>query len=165
MAHGYDFSAEELGQRLGLQAGVPVIHVVKAVNGIGLLLLLIAVPRLAQLVGVHAVGKGERRRNIDILEQIERSAYRNRMLHAVTPVLDQVTVKELTLLRRNAVAQLSGIGKRNFLIPAFVSHLFFTLKGVHTRQVDAQIRQSNRYRRVAHALRQVGRSGNTQSDA
>ena len=58
----------------------------------------IRVPLLTDLAGIHAVIEGNRRRDVEILHDIERRLDGYRVHHTVTPVLDKAFVQEFVLL-------------------------------------------------------------------
>ena len=97
----------ELGRRTDRH--VIVVHVVESVYRVARLFLCGLVPRAHDLVRVHAVLEVERGRDVDIVEQCEVAANRNRVVPTVTPVLYEVRLEESVLLGVDAVRNLSGV--------------------------------------------------------
>ena len=99
---------ESIYLRTGCQRQAPVIDVVEAVDGVGALLRGRVVPGPVDLLGVHAVGEAQRGRDVDDVEEREVGLYGDGVLQSVAPVVDEVGVEQLVLLRGDAVAHLAG---------------------------------------------------------
>ena len=159
---GYPESVE--GGRHG-QTEVPVVHIVESVGSVSHHGLLVLVPRLFHLVGVHTVGKGELWRYGNVLEEREVGGNRYAVFPSVAPVLDEVAVHELVLLGGDGVADVSGVGNGYFLVPPLVAHHFLASEGIEACHADIEVGQGYGDGRVAHVLRQVGGSGKCESEA
>ena len=167
MADRLDSVAEELAVRCpesiqlrtGSHAHAPVIHIVEAVCGICHdLLLLYIVPSTQHFLGIHAVCKVERRCDIDVIENGEVRLHRDCMLKGILPVLEKVGMQQPVFLGGDGIGQLAGIAHRNLLIPPVLAHSVPALERIETAQTDVQVGQRHLNGRVAHILRQIGRS-------
>ena len=78
-------------------------------EGINNLLLVSLIPRTLVLLGVHTVGEGERRVEIQIAKQGKVTTDGYCVLHTIAPIFGQTGVQNLIFLGRNRIAQLSGI--------------------------------------------------------
>ena len=87
------------------------------------------------------------------------------MLHTVAPVFDEIGAEKTVFFRVDRVADLSCVADGNLLIPAFCAYGMTSFERVETAQTDVQIRQSERYTRVAHVLIQVGSGTQGKADA
>ena len=146
-------------------AHVPVVHVVESVGGIANLFLGGCVPRLRNLVGIHAVGEVERWRHVQVLEERERGADRYLVLPSVAPVLDERAVHQLVLLGVDAVGDVSGVAHRNLLVPLLVAHRLLSSERIEAGDGNVEVWQGHRNRRVAHVLREVGGRAERHADA
>ena len=163
MADAVDFVAENFSRwnpeaielRRCRNRQVPVIDIVQAINRVGHFLLRAFVPRAHDFRGVHAVGEVERGVDVQVVEQRERAADGDLVLHSVAPVLDEVRLEQLVFLRGDGVGEMSRVTHRNFLVPPFFSHHFLAFEGVEARNRDVQVWQRHGDGRVAHILRQI----------
>ena len=93
----------------GRYAHIIIIHVLESPDRVVHLPLVFFIPSFHDLMRIHAVGKPEFRRDIDIVEQTERRTDGYVMAHTVTPVLNQVGLEQQVFFRIYAVAQASGV--------------------------------------------------------
>ena len=93
----------------GRYAHIIIIHVLESPDRVVHLTLVFFIPSFHDLMRIHAVGKPEFRRDIDIVEQTERRTDGYVMAHTVTPVLNQVGLEQQVFFRIYAVAQASGV--------------------------------------------------------
>ena len=173
VADGHNLIAEEFGQGfvetiercVHRDAYVPVVEVVEAIGRIAHFALGLLVPTALHPAGIHDVAEGEVGRDVDILEQLERGIDGHAVLHTVAPVLHEVRLEELVLLRGDAVGELARVGERYLLVPSLLAHLTLAAEGVHTLERDGHVGQGDGQRGVAHILRDIGRGRNGQADA
>ena len=117
MAYGLYLVAENLSRRYeesvelsgGADAHVPVVDVVKTIDGVVNLHLSHVVPRLLYLVGVHTVGEVDGRIDVQIAEKREVAADGYVVLHSVTPVARETGVEQFVFLRCYGVGKLAHI--------------------------------------------------------
>ena len=91
----------------GTDAHVPVVHIMETIGRISHLDLLLLVPRLSDLIGVHTVGKVEVRTDVDVLEEREVGTYRNTMFPSVAPVFNKIALEKQVFLSGDGVAHMS----------------------------------------------------------
>ena len=172
MADGLDLVAEDLLARCpesiylrtGCQRQAPVIDVVEAVDGVGALLRGRVVPGPVDLLGVHAVGEAQRGCDVDDVEEREVGLHGNGVLQSVAPVVDEVGVEQLVLLRGDAVAHLARVADGDLLVPAFLASSVLAAEGVESGDAHIEVWQGERDDPVAHVLREVGRGAERHAD-
>ena len=101
----------------------------------------------------------ERRREVDVVEDVERRRDRNRVFDAVLHVLERLFGEDLALGRGHRVGHLARVLHRDLLVPAVLARLLLALEGVDARDVEDHRREGQRDRLVRGVLRDghVGR--------
>ncbi len=79
--------------------GVEVPYIIETVCGVEHFGRCVRIPLATHLCGIHAVGEIDGWREIEIFEEVERSAYRDAVAHAVAPVFHEAFLEELVLFR------------------------------------------------------------------
>ena len=98
VAYGLDLSAREsfegfvetVERGVHAQRGAPVVEVVESEDRVAHLALTAGVPVAFNAAYIHDVAKGERRRDVDVLEELESCVYGHAVLHAVPPFCGEV---------------------------------------------------------------------------
>ena len=137
---------------------IEVKHIVEAIGGVAVQLLLLLIPCLVHTLEIHAVGHVDARRNAQILKEHERSRDRDRVLETCLPIAEEIGMDKLTLLHIvDSDTPVSGVTEADFLIPFLFADGFLPLEGIDAAHVHAQFRQRQRERTVLRALRDVRR--------
>ena len=160
VAYGLYLLAAEPGQWrieaielcVGAEAHIEVEDVVEAVDGVALDGSSLLVPRLHDFVGIHAVGEGEVRADVDVLGHGEGCADGYLVAHTVAPVLDETALEEEVLLGVDAVGQRSGVAHGYLLVPSLLAHHLLALEGVEAVELYVEGGQCDGDAAVAHVL-------------
>ena len=96
---------ESIQLGVGAHTQIVVIHTVKSEYSVPYHLLTGIIPGLHHLICVPPGIVIERRGHVYVLENLESGTDRNRMSHAVSPVLDKTLVQKFTFLGRYTVAK------------------------------------------------------------
>ena len=75
--------------------------------------------------------------------EVVRRVDRDRMLHAVLPVFDEVLSEKLVFFRMDRISEITGIGDGDFFVPAFLTYNMFAFEGINTAHRDAHIGQGD----------------------
>ena len=113
-------------------------------DGVPLILLTLEIPLLVVV---------ERGREVDVVQDVERSRDGYRMFHAVLHVVERLARENLILGGGYRVGQLTRVLHRNLLIPAVLAHLLLAFEGVDARHIEDHRRQRNRDTLVLRVLR------------
>ena len=168
MADGLDLAVAALlrevehavDRRRGRDAEIVVVQAVEPVvrrqrvglvrHGVPLVLHLLEVP-LLRIVG--------RRRDVDVVEEVERRRDRDRVLDAVLHVFERLLREDLRFGGRHRVGHLARVLHRDLLVPAVLARLLLALERVEARNVEDHRRQRHRNGLVLGVLRDghVGR--------
>ena len=89
--------------------------------------------------------------------EVVRRADRDRMLHAVLPVFDEVLSEKLVFFRMDRISEITGIGDGDFFVPAFLAYDMFAFEGINTAHRDTHVGQGDAQRRILRALVDVHR--------
>ncbi len=150
--HGLE---EAVDARIKADGSAEIPYIVERIAGIAYFDGGVGIPLTAYLGGVHTVGDGYRGGDVDVLEYAESGADRYGVLHAVAPVFYQAFFEEFVLTCGQGVLQLSRIGHLDFFVPAFGADSLFALEGCQLAHGDSQVGETDTYRRVLGALREV----------
>ena len=150
--------------RVGTDAHREVIDIVEAVHRVALHLHRLLVPRLHDLLRVHAVGEREVGRHVDILQDAEAGVDGNLVTHAVPPVLDEAALEEQVLLGVDAVRKRTGIAHGNLLVPSLLARHLLSLEGIEAVELDGEVWQGEGNAAVPDLLGKVERAAQRQPD-
>ena len=62
-------------------------------------------------------------------------------MHSITPILDQIRVKQFTFFRVNRVAELPGITDGDFLIPPLSTHNMSPFERIEAGKIEVEVGQ------------------------
>ena len=108
--------------------------------------------RPLDLAGVPTLLVVELGRDVEVFEELERSAHRNTVLHGVFSVFNQIRLEEQILFGRDAVAESSRIAHGDLLIPTLLADGMFPLEREGTAHRDGHAGERDSDRRVAGGL-------------
>ena len=152
-AHGL---VEAVERGVGREGYVPIEEVVEPVDGVDALSAGGGVPRFALAREIGAPVEVEGGREVDVFEELEVGGEGNAVLHAVAP-LENGGVEKLRLGGGERVGHLSGVGEREFFVPALFADGFLAAEGIEAVDGERNVGQGDGEGGVAHVLRHVGR--------
>ena len=141
-------------RRGGRDAEVVVVEAVETVvRGQRVGLVRDGVPLVFDLLEVPLFVVVDRRRKVDVVEEVERRRDGDRVLDAVLHVFERLLREDFRLGGGHRVGHLARVLHRDLLVPAVLAGLLLAFEGVEARDVEHHRRQRHRDRLVLRVLR------------
>ena len=141
-------------RRGGRDAEVVVVEAVETVvRGQCVGLVRDGVPLVFDLLEVPLFVVVDRRRKVDVVEEVERRRDGDRVLDAVLHVFERLLREDFRLGGGHRVGHLARVLHRDLLVPAVLAGLLLAFEGVEARDVEHHRRQRHRDRLVLRVLR------------
>ena len=141
-------------RRRGAHRGGVVVEPVESVFGIEVAHFVgHGTPFALLLLEIPLLGIVERRRDVDVVEEVERGRDGYRVLDAVAHVFERLLGEDLRFGGGHRVGHLTRVLHRNLLVPPCLALRLAPFEGVEARDVEDDVGQRHRDRGVLRVLR------------